>query len=86
MASLAAYFEAFPVAYREAIDAISLDMWPAYINACQANVPGADEKMVFDRFHIMRHAIEAVDKVRKQEHKALLKAGDDTLARSKYCG
>lgn len=83
-ASLAAYFEAFPVADREAIDAISLDMWPAYINACQANVPGADEKMVFDRFHIMRHVIEAVDKVRKQEHKALLKAGDDTLARSKY--
>ncbi|MGO4611111.1 transposase, partial [Variovorax sp. 2RAF20] len=32
----------------------------------------------------MRHVIEAVDKVRKQEHKALLKAGDDTLARSKY--
>ncbi len=83
-ASLAAYFEAFPVADREVIDAISLDMWPAYINACQANVPGADEKMVFDRFHIMRHVIEAVDKVRKQEHKALLKAGDDTLARSKY--
>ena len=54
-ASLAAYFEAFPVADREVIDAISLDMWPAYINACQANVPGADEKMVFDRFHIMRH-------------------------------
>lgn len=83
-ASLAAYFEAFPAACREAIDAISLDMWPAYINACWANVPGAGEKMVFDRFHIMRHVIEAVDKVRKQEHKALLKAGDDTLARSKY--
>ena len=68
----------------EAIEAISLDMWPAYVNACRSNVPGANEKMVFDRFHIMRHVVDAVDKVRKQEHKALLKVGDETLSRSKY--
>lgn len=83
-ASLAAYFEAFPKEEREGIEAISLDMWPAYINACRNNVPGADQKMVFDRFHIMRHVIDAVDKVRKQEHKALMKTGDDILTRSKY--
>ena len=83
-ASLAAYFEAFPKECRESIEAISLDMWPAFIGACRANVPGADEKMVFDRFHIMRHVLDAVDKVRKQEHKARMKTGDDTLARSKY--
>jgi len=59
-------------------------MWPAYINACRNNVPGADQKMVFDRFHIMRHVVDAVNKVRKQEHKALMKTGDDTLTRSKY--
>jgi len=82
--SLAAYFEAFPKEEREKIEAISLDMWPAYINACRNNVPGADQKMVFDRFHIMRHVVDAVDKVRKQEHKALMKTGDDTLTRSKY--
>jgi transposase len=40
--------------------------------------------MVFDRFHIMRHVVDAVDQVRKQEHKALMKAGDDTLSASKY--
>jgi transposase len=83
-ASLAAYFEAFPKECRENVEAISLDMWPAYINACRDKVPGADSKMVFDRFHLMRHVVEAVDKVRKQEHKALMKAGDDTLSRSKY--
>lgn len=82
--SLATYFEAFPEEEREKIEAISLDMWPAYINACRNNVPDADQKMVFDRFHIMRHVINAVDKVRRQEHKALMKTGDDTLARSKY--
>lgn len=82
--SLGAYFDAFPKEGREKIEAISLDMWPAYIAACREGVPGADGKMVFDRFHIMRHVVEAVDKVRKQEHKALKGSGDDTLASSKY--
>lgn len=82
--SLAAYFEAFPEESRKGIEAISLDMWPAFINACRDKVPGADGKMVFDRFHIMRHVVEAVDKVRKQEHRRLMQAGDNTLTKSKY--
>lgn len=83
-ASLGAYFDAFAEPQREKIEAISLDMWPAYINACRDKVPGADSKMVFDRFHIMRHVLDAVDKVRKQEHKALIKTGDTKLVSSKY--
>ena len=83
-ASLAEYFEALTAPQREAIEAISLDMWPAYIGACRRHVPGAGSKLVFDRFHIMRHVLDAVDSVRKQEHKALLKAGDERLSRSKY--
>jgi transposase len=83
-ASLAVYFDAVPGNQCGQIEAISLDMWPAYINACRDKVPGADGKMVFDRFHIMRHVVEAVDKVRKQEHKALMASGDATLAKSKY--
>jgi transposase len=82
--SLAAYFAAFPPEERQRVEAISLDMWPAFINACRSAIPDADEKMVFDRFHIMHHVLEAVDRVRKQEHKALLAQGDDTLSRSKY--
>ena len=82
--SLSAYFDAFPKENREKVEAISLDMWPAYINACRDKVPGADDKMVFDRFHIMRHVVDAVDKVRKREHKALMEAGDATLTKSKY--
>jgi transposase len=59
-------------------------MWPAFINACRENVAEADDKMVFDRFHIMRHIVEAVDKVRKQEHKALMSEGNNTLVNRKY--
>jgi len=82
--SLAPYFQAFGTERCEGIEAISLDMWPAFINACREGVPEADDKMVFDRFHIMRHVVEAVDKVRKQEHKALMDEGDTTLIKSKY--
>lgn len=82
--SFSDYFEAFPRESREKIEAISLDMWPAYISACRDKVPGADSKMVFDRFHIMHHVLDAVDKVRKQEHKTLMQAGDTTLTKSKY--
>ncbi len=46
-ASLAACFEAFPEEARESIEAIGLDMWPAYISACRDKVPQADAKMVF---------------------------------------
>ncbi|MFC3106697.1 transposase [Undibacterium arcticum] len=39
--SLTAYFMAFTEDQRAGIEAISLDMWPAYINACHAQVPQA---------------------------------------------
>ncbi|CAH1198106.1 hypothetical protein NTGBS_290002 [Candidatus Nitrotoga sp. BS] len=47
-------------------------MWPAFINSCLSNVPDAEQKRVFDRFHIMQHVGKAVDRVRKDEHKALM--------------
>jgi len=84
-ASLAAYFQAFPEESATQIEAISLDMWPAYINACQASVPQPDHKMVFDRFHIMGHVLEA-GKVRKREHKTLMSQGDTTRPRASTCG
>ena len=83
-ASLTKYFACYTREQRASIEAISLDMWPAYINSCRENVPQADEKMVFDRFHIMQHVGKGVDQVRKQEHKELLEQGDDRLKRSKY--
>lgn len=82
--SLPAYFPALGTERCAGIEAISLDMWPAFINACRANMPGAANKMVFDRFHIMQHVGRGVERVRKQAHKALTAQGDATLARSKY--
>jgi transposase len=47
-------------------------------------VPDAEQKMVFDQFHIMQHVGKVVDRARKDEQKALMSRGDDTLACSKY--
>jgi transposase len=67
---------------RETIEAVAMDMWPAYSQAAAIVLPKSVE--VFDRFHISKHLNEAVDKVRRGEHRELTKSGDDTLKRTKY--
>ena len=59
------------------VEAVAMDMWQAFENSAASNVPEAE--IVHDRFHISKHLNEAVDKVRRQEHKALTKDGDLTL-------
>jgi hypothetical protein len=41
-----------------------------------ANTPLAEEEIVRDRFHVMKLATVAVDKVRRQEHRELKKDDD----------
>jgi transposase len=83
-ASLDGYFTSLTLAQREAIEAIAMDMWEPYLQSVRTYVPGAETKIVFDRFHIMGHMGTAVDTVRKQEHRLLQQAEDDTLTGSKY--
>lgn len=66
------------------IRAIALDMWDPFVLSIRTHVPDATSKMVYDRFHVMKHVGKAVDAVRKQEHRELMKIGDDTLKGSKY--
>jgi hypothetical protein len=39
-------------------------------------VPGAHDRIVFDRYHIMSYMNEAADDVRKKEHRAYRATGD----------
>lgn len=64
------------------IEAVAVDMWPAFANSIESNVPQAE--IVHDRFHISKHLNEAVDKVRRQENKTLVKADDDRLKGTKH--
>src|SRR5262249_20466106 len=83
-ASLAAYFAQFPESERATLTAVALDMWAPYEQAIRAQVPQAGAKMVFDRFHIMSHMNQAVDRVRRREHRELHAHGDDRLTGTKH--
>lgn len=75
-------FETLTEEQRKDVEAITMDMWRPYIKAATQYLPNAD--IVHDRFHISQHLNQAIDKVRRQEHKALSKEKDDTLKNSKY--
>jgi len=62
---------------KQSVEAVAVDMWEPFIQAIQQEVPEAD--IVHDKFHVSKYLGEAVDKVRRQEHKELLAQGDETL-------
>lgn len=60
------------------LQGICCDMWMPYLNVIEEKAPNA--LLVFDKFHIVRHLMEAVDRVRRseiaqkgKEHKQLMK-------------
>ena len=82
--SLDGYFSLLSPKSRQKIEAIAMDIWDPYLASIREHVPEAEEKIVFDRYHLMVHMIKAVDDVRKEEHRELKKMGDETLTGSKY--
>ncbi|HSE57192.1 MAG TPA: ISL3 family transposase [Nitrospiraceae bacterium] len=82
--SLDRFWATLTPAQREGIEAIAMDMWEPYIQSTQAHLEEADAKIVFDKFHVAQHLHEAVDRVRRTEHRTLKQAGDDRLTGTKY--
>jgi transposase len=82
--SLDSYFAGLSQEQRESIEAVAIDIWDPYIASLMTHVPQAEDKIVFDRYHLMTHMVKAVDEVRKKEHRTLQKRGDETLTGSKY--
>jgi transposase len=83
-ATVAAYFARFTDAQLATIEGFAMDMWRAYTKAVMAVIPGAEGKIIYDRFHIMQEMNEALDATRKAEHRQLMGAGEQTLKGSKY--
>lgn len=77
-----ALWQKLPVEVRAGIDAVAMDMWDAFITSAKTNAPQAD--IVHDKFHISKYLNEAVDKVRRKEHKEFMKEGDETLKGAKH--
>lgn len=61
-----------------------MDMSAAYAKSAKADLPLAEEKIVYDRFHIMKMANESVDKVRKTQHRELKEDGYNRLTGTKF--
>jgi transposase len=64
--TLDAFFKQELSAFRRGrIEAACVDMWEPYTNSIREYCPNC--KIVYDRFHIMQHANDAVDEVRRAE-------------------
>lgn len=64
------------------VKAACLDMSAAYEKALVLTLPWA--LRVYDRFHVSKLLGEAVDKVRRAEHKEISRHGEETLKGSRY--
>lgn len=77
-----ALLETLPEEQRKAVVAAAMDMGANFAAATRKACPEA--AVVHDRFHVSMHLNEAVDKVRRQEHRRLLEAGDKSLSGTKF--
>ncbi len=82
--SLDGFWSTITAEQRASIKAVALDMWDPYLASLRGHLPEAEKKIVFDKFHIAKHLGEAVDRVRRREHKVLKAEGDERLTGTKY--
>lgn len=66
----------------ERIKLAVMDMWKAFHKSTSNNAPQA--AILFDKFHVMRHLGEALDKVRKSEYARLFGRDRDFIKGQKY--
>ena len=63
------------------IEQVAMDMAQPYIQSVTKNT---EAEIVFDKFHVFQHLGQAVDRVRREENRELVRSGDDRLKNSKY--
>jgi len=72
--SLSALFDSMAPSQKESIQAVAVDIWDPFLSAIKNHLPHTS--IVHDTFHLMRHLLQGVDNVGKQEaktHHRLLK-------------
>lgn len=82
--SLDSFWSQYTAEERARIEFVAMDMWNPFIKSTSKYLEDAASKIVFDKFHVMKHIGDAVDKVRRQEHRELRASGDDRLTGTKY--
>jgi transposase len=81
-ATLRRFFDELGAEKAGRIDAVCCDMWNPYVEVLKERVPKAT--LVFDKFHLLRHLLEAVNDVRKAEARELRKTQPDILKGTRY--
>lgn len=64
------------------VTAVCCDMWAPYVTVIHECLPNAE--IVYDKFHIIRHLLKAVDVVRIEESHEMRKTHPDLLKRTRY--
>ena len=82
--SLDSFWSTLTAEQLHGIEAVAVDMWDAYLNSIRNHLPDADRKIVFDKFHIAQHLTDAVDRVRRKEHKELKANKDNRLKGTRF--
>ena len=83
-AALDEFYGQFSTEELRSLEVVAMDMWNPYIQSTMENVPGASEKIAFDKFHVAKHLSDAVNKVRHEENRELTQRGDGRLKGSRY--
>jgi len=80
--TLIVFFDYIGKDYCKKIKAVCCDMWAPYVDAIKEYLPHA--LLVFDKFHIVRHLLNAVDQVRKEEAQKWKTENPDLLKKTRY--
>ena len=82
--SLEEFYKQFDREQLAGIQTVAMDMWEPYIRVTTQYVADAQEKIAFDKFHVAGHLGDAVDRVRRAEHRRLAGEDDQRLKGSRY--
>ncbi len=66
-----------------AIEAVATEMHEPCVQAIKEEIHLVDDKIVYDRFHAMRHATNAIETTRRQERQRLTAADGHCLSKTK---
>ena len=75
--TLGQFFQLLGAERSSRIEVVTMDMSAAYIKSVAEQVPHAE--IVFDRFHVVRLLLDAIDEVRREQQRALEDSDDRKL-------
>lgn len=77
-----AFFDGMTQEQRHRVEAVAMDMWPAFITAVRQNLPRA--QIVFDGFHVIAAFGRVIDEVRKSEYRKATAQDKKVIKGSRY--